>query len=149
MIFIIIIIAMDDIIVDDQQLTTLIEENLDEYKIDNTIPNYVTSGNDDIENTLKTEIHICSQCMHPDIIGTQPFNRRVKELKQMKIDSIVFAALTNFANKNGIDKNAAISLLLRIADNPDVHKMLMGSFSVIPRRKGKQFRSSHLLENDA
>ncbi len=131
----------------DEQIQDIFEET-DEYKmvIDSTMPNYVTdeSGPDDI---LKTEILICEKCMHPNIVGMEPFNRRDKELHHIKTDSVTYASLSNFSKLNKLDMNASISMLMRIISNPDVQKMVMGTFSRIPKRKGKRERGDLLLHH--
>ena len=110
------------------------------------MPNYVTDegGSDDI---LKTEILICEKCLHPNIVGTEPFNRREKELHHIKTDSVVYASLSNFCKLNKLDMNSAIGMLFRIVSNPDVAKMVMGTFSRIPKRKGKKARGDLLLHH--
>lgn len=132
-------------ILTDEQIDTIIQENLEDYKIiDNTIPNYVIdeSGPEDI---LKTEIHICSKCMNPDIIGTVPFNRRQINPQTIRLDHVVHTSFNNFCKMNKLSQNAGLSLLLRIAYNPEVYKMLQGSFTGISKRKGRNNRSKEII----
>ena len=133
----------DDNMITDEQLQNMfevIDENLDEYRVDNTIPNYVIDE-DGPDNILKTEINVCEKCMHPNIIGAEPFNRREKNLYHIKLDSVVQSSLWYFAKINRLEINAALGLLLRIVNTPEVSKMVMGTFSNIPKRKGKRVRS--------
>ncbi len=130
----------------DEQIQDILE--IDEYKtVDNTIPNYVVDENAP-EDILRTEILICEKCMHPNIVGTEPFNRREKELHHIKTDSATYASLLSFSKMNRLDINATIAMLMRIVSNPDVQKMVMGTFSRIPKRKGKKARGDLLLHNE-
>ena len=134
----------------DEQIQDILEID-EEYKmVDNTLPNYVTvtdvlNGPDDI---LRTEILICEKCLYPNIVGTEPFNRRDKELHHIKTDSATYASLLGFSKVNKLDINSTIAMLMRIVSNPDVQKMVMGTFSRIPKRKGKKARGDLLLHNE-
>lgn len=131
----------------EEQIQEILE--IDEYKtVDNTVPNFVTDGTSAPDEILKTEILICEKCLHPNIIGTESFNRREKELHHIKTDSVTYASLSNFSKLNKLDMNAAIAMLMRIVSNPDVQKMVMGTFSRIPKRKGKKARGDLLLHNE-
>jgi len=135
----------EDILSDDD-ISDIIEENLDKYKIDNTIPNYVIdeAGPD---NILKTEISICSRCMNPDIIGTVPFNRREIKPQMIRLDHVVHCAFNYFCKINNLTHNAGLAVLLAIANKPESQKQIQGSFTGISKRKGRNTKSKEFMNN--
>lgn len=144
------LLVLDSILLADEDLQNIIQDDeiIDGDYIDNNIPNYVIddTGPDDI---LKTEILICEHCMRPNVISTTPFNRRVKEIKQLRLDSVVYASLYNKAKLNKLDINALLSLLLKLMEDPDLNKKMIEKFSNIPKRKGKAYRSKKILSSSS
>lgn len=127
---------MDDEILTEDDIFEVIEET-EEYR---NIPNYVTLTEEDKE-ILKTEINICEKCMHPNIIGVEPFNRRQKEVVNMKLDNVVSSLFSFFCKKNKLEKNAGLALLLKLVSEPEVAKLLNRQFLPVGKRKGPKFRS--------
>ncbi len=119
----------DKDIINDKELEKIIEEN--------DISNYNVSE----DELLQTEVLICENCMHPNIIGREKFNRRTKEVKHIKVDTVVNAALTYFLKLNRLDSNAGIAYLLM--NNKGNSRIL----SDIPKRKGRKFRSDKIVES--
>ena len=127
-------------IINDEEISKIMAEN-----DNNLLPNYSINDSEGMDELLQTEVLICENCMHPNIIGKEKFNRRTKGVKHMKIDNVVNAAFTNFCMLNKLDSNAGIAVLLKIMkDNPSTSKRI---FSDIPKRKGKTNRSKILLNN--
>jgi hypothetical protein len=127
-------------VINDTELEKIIEEEMN-------VPNFTTSGNDSIDELLQTEILVCEKCMHPNIIGTEKFNRRTKEVKHIKIDSVVNAGFVHFLKLNKLDANAGIALFLKILQDENVSRILSRKFASVPRRKGR-FTRSNLVINE-
>lgn len=133
----------EDVLTEDEIFEEIIEDN-EAYR---NIPNYVTLTDEDKE-ILKTEINICEKCYHPNIIGVEPFNRRQKEVVQMKLDNIVNSLFSFFCKKNKLDKNAGLALLLKLVSEPEIAKLLTRQFLPVGKRKGSRFRSDMLASAD-
>lgn len=108
------------------------------------LPSYVIDDDGPVD-ILKTEIVICELCMHPNIISAIPFNRREKEIKQIRLDSVVYASLSKMAKLNKLDMNSLFALLIKVVNEPEVNKKIASSFFGIPKRKGKVYRSKKIL----
>lgn len=117
----------------------VIDTDQEEYRPIENIPNYTTDEN--IDELLKTEVHICSHCGFPDVINSIPFKRREIKPVQLRLDNVVHESFKSFAGMNNLNQNAALALLIRIAKSPEVSKMLAGTFSNVSKRKGKTNRS--------
>lgn len=118
-------------IIDDKELEKIIE--------DNDINNYNVTENE----LLQTEVLICENCMHPNIIGREKFNRRTKDVKHVKIDAVVNAGFAHFLKLNKLDSNAGLAYLLMINKDAANKRIL----SDIPKRKGKNVRSKEVIDS--
>lgn len=108
------------------------------------LPSYVIDDDGPVD-ILKTEIVVCELCMHPNIISAIPFNRREKEIKQIRLDSVVYASLCKMAKLNKLDMNSLFALLIKVVNEPEVNKKIASSFFGIPKRKGKVYRSKKII----
>jgi hypothetical protein len=121
-------IINDKDIINDKELEKIIKEN------------DISSYNVSEEELLQTEVNICENCMHPNIIGREKFNRRTKEVKHIKLDTVVNAAFTHFLKLHRLDSNAGIAYLLMNNKEGTI-------LTDIPKRKGRKFRSNKIMDS--